>query len=104
MNDFITPPNHVNFLAKPIFKDLGKFDILDCTIANIEDNGGGPVELHSHEHMHLFIVISGKVKVILEDETIILNKNDYYLVKPNSMHKMWNDFGEKSIVMGITLK
>ena len=45
--DFITPPNHVNFLAKKLFGEIG--EIIDGSIAYLQPNGGGPDELHTHD-------------------------------------------------------
>ena len=45
MQDFMTPPKHVNFHAKKLFGDMGR--IVDGSVAYIELNGGGPTELHA---------------------------------------------------------
>ena len=39
MNDFMTPPNHKNFLAKKFFAEMG--EIIDGSIAYLEANGVG---------------------------------------------------------------
>ena len=57
MQDFMTPPKHVNFHAKKLFGEMGR--LVDGSVAYIELNGGGPTELHTHEHNHLFIVTEG---------------------------------------------
>ena len=48
MSDFMTPPKHVNFRAKKLFGEMGR--IVDGSVAYIDLNGGGPTELHTHEH------------------------------------------------------
>ena len=48
MSDFMTPPKHVNFRTKKLFGEMGH--IVDGSIAYIDLNGGGPTELHTHEH------------------------------------------------------
>lgn len=53
----MTPPKHVNIHAKKLFGEMGR--IVDGSVAYIELNGGGPTELHTHEHNHLFIVTEG---------------------------------------------
>ena len=53
----MTPPKHVNFHAKKLLGEMGR--IVDGSVAYIELNGGGPTELHTHEHNHLFIVTEG---------------------------------------------
>lgn len=55
--DFIIPPNHVNFLAKKLFDDIGHLS--DGAISYMEPNGGGPTTPHTHSHDHLFIVVEG---------------------------------------------
>ena len=52
--DFITPPNHVNFLAKQLFGSCGEIE--NVAVAHLQSNGGGPTTQHSHPHSHLFIV------------------------------------------------
>lgn len=69
MDKFITPPNHINFKAKKLFGNMGQ--IIDGAIAYVDLNGGGPTELHTHEHNHLFIVTKGEAKIILGDEVVI---------------------------------
>ncbi len=44
----MTPPKHVNYRAKKLFGEMGR--IVDGSVAYIEINGGGPTELHTHEH------------------------------------------------------
>ena len=61
MQDFMTPPKHVNFHAKKLFGEMGR--IVDGSVAYIELNGGGPTELHTHEHNHLFIVTEGEARI-----------------------------------------
>ena len=47
MQDFMTPPKHVNFHVKKLFGEMGR--IVDGSVAYIELNGGGQTELHTHE-------------------------------------------------------
>lgn len=101
MKDFITPPNHINFLAKRLFSNLGK--IIDGSIAYLEPNGGGPLEKHTHPHDHLFIVISGQAKVLLENTEIIINENESYLVKGTIPHSVWNNVNKTTVILGISV-
>ena len=57
----MTPPKYVNFHAKKLFGEMGR--IVDGSVAYIELNGGGPTELHTHEHNHLFIVTEGEARI-----------------------------------------
>lgn len=74
-DNFITPPNHVNFKAKKLFKNMG--EIIDGSIAYVNLNGGGPTEQHTHEHNHLFIVTKGEAKIKLGDKEIIVKKDSF---------------------------
>lgn len=104
MKEFITPSNHVNFLAKKVFNNLGNYEIVDGSIAYVGKDGGGPLENHSHEHKHLFIVVKGEAKIILDNETIIVKENQHYLVESNVKHSVWNNISDTTIMLGITLK
>ncbi len=78
-NDFMTPPKHVNFRAKKLFGEMGR--IVDGSVAYIELNGGGPTELHTHVHNHLFIVTEGDARIQLGEETVIIHKDEALLVE-----------------------
>lgn len=63
---FMVPPNHVNFEAKKLFGNVGG-EIIDGSIAYISLRGGGPTEMHTHSHNHLFIVVRCEARVLLDD-------------------------------------
>lgn len=100
--DFITPPNHVNFLAKKLFGETG--EIIDGSIAYLQPNGGGPAELHTHEHNHLFIVTKGEAKILLDDKEIIVKKDESFLVKGSIPHSVWNNTDDETVMIGISVK
>lgn len=100
--DFITPPNHVNFLAKKLFGETG--EIIDGSIAYLQPNGGGPAELHTHEHNHLFIVTKGEAKILLGDKEIIVKKDESFLVKGSIPHSVWNNTDDETVMIGISVK
>lgn len=102
MKDFLTPPNHVNFLAKKLFDECG--EIIDGSIAYLEPTGGGPTELHTHAHSHLFIVVQGQAKVKMNDTETILNPNESFLVDGNIPHSIWNNADTTTIMIGISVK
>lgn len=102
MKDFITPPNHVNFNAKKLFESLG--EIIDGSIAYLEPQGGGPIEVHTHEHNHLFIVTKGQAKIILGDKEMILNKDESFLVDGKIPHSIWNNIEGTTVMIGISVK
>lgn len=100
--DFVTPPDHTDFLAKKLFGNVG--EIMDGSIAYLHANGGGPTKLHTHEHDHLFIVIKGEAKIILNDSHIILHENESYLVKGSIPHSVWNNQEDITIMVGMSVK
>ena len=101
-NHFMTPPNHVNFKAKKLFAEMG--EIIDGSIAYMDLNGGGPTEPHTHEHNHLFIVVKGEAKLLLDKEVVILKKDQSYLVEGKIPHSVWNNIPEETVMIGISVK
>ena len=101
-NEFVTPPNHIDFKAKKLFGKQG--EIIDGAIAYIEPNGGGPIELHTHSHDHLFIVVKGQAKILQGSEEIVVKENQSYLVNGNIPHSVWNDSDKETIMIGISVK
>ena len=63
----MTPPKHVNFRAKKLFGAVG--NIVDGAVAYIDLNGGGPTELHTHEHKGFVmeVVFCGQSEVLRKD-------------------------------------
>ena len=102
MDGFITPPNHVNFLAKKLFAGTG--EIIDGSIAYLEEKGGGPKELHTHAHNHLFIVVKGEAKIQYSDHEFIIKENDSYLVDGKTPHSVWNNGTEQAVMIGLSIK
>lgn len=102
MKDFITPPNHVEFLAKKLFGEVG--EIIDGSIAYLQKSGGGPIENHTHEHNHLFIVVEGEAKIILGEEIVIIKENQSFLVSGQIPHSVWNNIEDKTVMIGISVK
>lgn len=102
MDNFITPPAHVNFKAKKLFGDMGH--IIDGSIAYIDLNGGGPEELHTHEHNHLFIVTKGEAKIRLGDKEVIVGKDEAFLVEGKIPHSVWNNIQDETVMIGISVK
>ena len=102
MKEFITPPNHIHFLAKKLFGESG--EIIDGSIAYIEPNGGGPTDLHTHSHSHLFIVIEGQAKIRLDKSEIVINANESYLVDGNIPHSVWNNIDGMTKMIGISVR
>lgn len=91
----------MKFKAKKLFGESGR--IIDGSIAYIDLEGGGPVEQHTHEHDHLFIVTQGAAKLLLGEEEIILKKDEAYLVKGSIPHATWNVSDGETVMIGITV-
>ena len=107
MNDkpndgFMTPPNHVNHQAKKLFGAVG--EIIDGSIAYITLQGGGPTEKHTHEHNHLFIVTEGEDKVLLGEETVLIHKDEAFLVPGKIPHFVWSNCDEQTVMIGISVR
>lgn len=101
MEEFITPPAHVNFMAKKLFSDAGKIN--DGSIAYLAPGGGGPITQHTHEHNHLFIVVKGEAKVLLDDKEVIIRKDESFLVDGKIPHSVWNNIDDETVMIGITV-
>ena len=99
---FVVPPNHVNFQAKKLFGSMGR--IIDGSIAYITLKGGGPLEQHTHEHNHLFIVVKGEAVVFSEDRKIIIHETEAYLVNGNIPHSVWSNLDEETVMIGISVQ
>jgi mannose-6-phosphate isomerase-like protein (cupin superfamily) len=102
MNEFAIPKDHINFLAKKLFDNCG--EIIDGSIAYLDVGGGGPIELHTHDHSHLFIVISGQARIRLGDKVKIVEANESFLVDGKIPHSVWNNADEQTVMIGISVK
>lgn len=100
--EFMTPPDHVNFKAKRLFGKMG--EILDGAVAYIDPQGGGPVEQHTHDHNHLFIVVKGEAKILLGDQEIIVKQDESFLVDGRIPHSVWSNTSEQTVMIGISVK
>ncbi|ARU47971.1 cupin domain-containing protein [Sulfurospirillum diekertiae] len=99
---FITPKNHVDFKAHPIINNQ-KDELLDCAIAFISPNGGGPNPDHIHVHDHFFTVIKGEIEIHSDNNRILLKEGMSYRVNGQSMHSVWNKGDIEAQVLGISL-
>ncbi len=98
----MTPPKHVNFEAKKLFGPMGQ--IIDGSIAYIKLKGGGPAEQHTHGHSHLFIVVKGEAKVLLDREEAIIRKDEAFLVDGTIPHSVWSNQDEETVMIGISVR
>ena len=99
---FMVPPKHINFEAKKLFGDVGQ--IIDGSIAYINLKGGGPTEQHTHEHNHLFIVVKGEAKVLLDKEEVIIHQDESFLVKGIIPHSVWSNQNDETVMIGISVR
>jgi quercetin dioxygenase-like cupin family protein len=102
MSEFMTPPEHVNFQAKKLFGAVGT--IVDRAVTYMDLDGGGPTELHTHDHNHLFIVTEGEAKILLGEEEVIIHKDEAFLVEGRISHSCWNNIDGVTKIIGITVK
>ncbi|MDC7220225.1 MAG: cupin domain-containing protein [Spirochaetales bacterium] len=99
----ITPKNHINFRALKIADDIDD-EIMDCAVAYIEPQGGGPLPDHTHEHDHLFTVISGEIEIRMENETFALASGESLRVPGRKRHSVWNVSERLAKVLGVSLR
>lgn len=102
MPEFITPPNHKGFLAKKLFDENGQ--IKWGAIAYIDKNGGGPEGNHTHEENHIFIVVDGEARVMLDDQAVIVRKNESFFVNGMTPHSIWNNTDQTTVVIKISVE
>lgn len=98
---FITPPEHIDFEPPKLFGDTGR--IIDGAIAYLSPGGGGPVKQHTHRHNHMFIVVKGEAKVLLGDQTVIIRRDESFLVKGEIPHSVWNNSDGETVMIGINV-
>jgi quercetin dioxygenase-like cupin family protein len=98
----ITPKDHINFKALKLASAIDD-EILDCAIAFIEAKGGGPVPDHTHDHDHLFTVISGEIEIHMEGKKIPLKEGMALRVPGRTVHSVWNVSNKLAKVSGISL-
>ncbi len=101
LKDFMTPPDHVGFLAKRLYGAGGT--IGDVAVARLEPDGGGPLTAHTHPHDHLFVVVQGEVRIVLGGEERRLGENEALLVRGCVPHAVWNRTRETAVMIGITV-
>ncbi|MBR4692480.1 MAG: cupin domain-containing protein [Oscillospiraceae bacterium] len=78
--------------------------IIDGSIAYIKLKGGGPTEQHTHGHSHLFIVVKGEAKVLLDQEEAIIRKDEAFLVNGTVPHSVWSNQDEETVMIGISVR
>ena len=61
-------------------------------------------EQHTHLHDHLFVVVKGEARIQLGDETVVVRKDEAFLVKGAIPHSVWNNQDDETVMFGITVK
>lgn len=102
MDGFIIPLEHIRFLAKRIYGNCG--EIIDCAVAYLEADGGGPLQRHTHEHNHLFIVVNEQTRILLNGMEKILNPDEEFLVEGEVPRSVWNHMGGTAVTAGRSVK
>jgi mannose-6-phosphate isomerase-like protein (cupin superfamily) len=103
MSEWITPPGHVQFLAKKLFEEEGQ-QLVDGSVACLRQGGGGPLPNHTHEHNHLFIVVKGKARLELGGESVLVGENESCLVRGTVPHSVWNALDSETLMIGLTTR
>ena len=75
-----------------------------CSIAYINLKGGDPTEKHTHEHNHLFIVVKGEAKAILNNDEVIIKKDEAFLVNGKLLHSVRSNQDEETVMIGISVR
>lgn len=59
----------------------------------------GSVPLHSHAQEEVYVILSGKGKMHVDDETSEVKPGDYIYINPNSTHLLENTCDETMIML-----
>ena len=102
-SDYVTPPYHIGFKAKKIYGEPIKGEFLDCAIAYIEPNGGGPRPSHTHQHSHFFIVTKGVTTIHIGQELFRIKEDEAIYVDGKIKHSIWNETDKELKMIGITI-
>jgi mannose-6-phosphate isomerase-like protein (cupin superfamily) len=49
-------------------------------------------------------VTEGEAKIVLNEETVIIKKNESFLVKGEIPHSVWNNTDSVTVMIGISIK
>ena len=55
-----------------------------------EMDEGGHIQAHKHPWEHEIFVLEGTIKIRVEQDTFILNKEEAIYIPPNKEHEYWN--------------
>ena len=61
-----------------------------------------PNHNHTHSDNHIFIVVDGEAKVILDDKEIIVKKNESFFVDGMVPHSIWNNADQTTVVIKVS--
>lgn len=91
MENFIIPPNHIDFKAKKISQNDVNATMLDLAVAYVEPGGGGPSPSHAHDKDHFFIVVEGCATIRTGNQSIVLQTDETTYIKGSVEHSVWNE-------------
>ncbi len=96
------PADHVGFVAKWLAsKEQGA--PANVFLGQVDSGGGGPKPPHTHPHDHIFIIVSGKAKVIIGEERRILGSDEAIHVPGDIPHSIWNEGEGELKMIGISI-
>ena len=61
-----------------------------------------PNHNHTHSDNHIFIVVDGEAKIILNDKEVIVKKNESFFVDGMVPHSIWNNADQATVVIKIS--
>ena len=62
-----------------------------------------PEQTAYHRYNHMFIVVKGEAKVLLGDQTVIIRRDESFLVKGEIPHSVWNNSDGETVMIGISV-
>lgn len=62
----------------------------DYVVGTSDIYAGGSVPEHNHETEETYIIVKGKAKVVVDDDTIEASDGDVFLMKPWIKHGIYN--------------
>lgn len=78
------------------FLDAGSADMPGVAIETLDAGNGPP--LHRHEWASWAVVVDGKIRIRVEDETADLAAGDYFYTEPNAAHTFMGLEGPAKVV------
>ncbi|MFR4025149.1 MAG: hypothetical protein ACLTZY_04670 [Alistipes indistinctus] len=107
MDGFRPPAGHTGFLAKQLFAGDGSEhsfgEIIGGAIAYLEPGGGGPTQMHTHPHNHLFIVVSDRALWKPRPGRKPSERMNRCWSSGPVPHSVWNGTDSTTVMLGISV-